>query len=153
MVIYSLYSFKKSLFIKFLEAACVLALQSFCPGWPSTSRREEGPRYPLAFSQCVCSVVSDFVTPWTVAHQAPLSMGFPRQEYWSGLLCPPRGHLPHPGIETPSPVSPPSQADLYHWATWDAVPFLSDTSVTLTHPSLPASHATPGKADWAQILA
>ena len=40
-----------------------------------------------------------FVTPWTVAHQAPLSMGFPRQEYWSGLPFPTRGHLPDPGIE------------------------------------------------------
>ena len=38
--------------------------------------------------------MSDSVTPGTVAHQAPLSMGFPRQEYWSGLLCPPPGDLP-----------------------------------------------------------
>ena len=49
-------------------------------------------------------VVSDsFVTPWSVAHQAPLSMGFPRQEYWSGLSFPSLGDLPNPGIE---PVSP-----------------------------------------------
>ena len=39
------------------------------------------------------------VTPWTVAHQSPLSMGFSRQEYWSGLSCPPPGDLPNPGIE------------------------------------------------------
>ena len=39
------------------------------------------------------------VTPWTVAHQAPLSMGFSRQEYWSGLPCPPPGDFPDPGIE------------------------------------------------------
>ena len=39
-------------------------------------------------------------TPWTfVAHQAPLSMGFSRKEYWSGLLCPPPGDLPDPGIK------------------------------------------------------
>ena len=44
-----------------------------------------------------------FVTPWTVACQAPLSMAFPRQEYWCGLPFPPPGHLPDPGIE---PVSP-----------------------------------------------
>ena len=43
------------------------------------------------------SVVSDSVTPWTVAHQAPLSMGFPRQEYWRGLPFPSPGDLPHPG--------------------------------------------------------
>ena len=41
--------------------------------------------------------------PWTVAHQAPLSTGFPRQEYWNGLPFPSRGDLPDPGIE---PVSP-----------------------------------------------
>ena len=40
-----------------------------------------------------------FVTPWIVAHQAPLSMGFSRQEYWSGLPFPPPGHLPNPGIK------------------------------------------------------
>ena len=45
-------------------------------------------------------------TPWTVACQTSLSMGFPRQEYWSGLLFPPPGDLSHPGIETASPVSP-----------------------------------------------
>ena len=39
-----------------------------------------------------------FAIPWTVAHQAPLSMGFSRQEYWSGLPCPPPGDLPDPGI-------------------------------------------------------
>jgi len=39
------------------------------------------------------------VTPQTVALQAPLSMGFFRQEYWSGLPCPPPGDLPHPGTE------------------------------------------------------
>ena len=38
-------------------------------------------------------------TPWTAAHQAPLSMGFPKQEYWSGLLFPPSGNLLHPRIE------------------------------------------------------
>ena len=45
------------------------------------------------------SRVQLFVTPWTVACQAPLSMGFSRQEYWSGLPCPPPGDLPDPWIE------------------------------------------------------
>ena len=40
---------------------------------------------------------------WSVARQAPLSMGFPRQEYWSGFLFPPLGDLPNPGIESTSP--------------------------------------------------
>ena len=43
-------------------------------------------------------------TPWTVAHQAPLSLGFPRQEYWSGLPFPSPGDLPHPRLEPKSPI-------------------------------------------------
>ena len=50
------------------------------------------------------SHVQLFATPWTVASQAPLSMGFSRQEYWSGLLCPPPGDLPNPGIKLASPA-------------------------------------------------
>ena len=49
-----------------------------------------------------------FATPWTVAYQAPPSMGFSRQEYWSGLPFPSLGDLPNPGIE---PESPALQAD------------------------------------------
>ena len=45
-----------------------------------------------------------FATSWTVTHQTPLSMGFPRQEYWSGLPCPPLGDLPNPGIRPTSPA-------------------------------------------------
>ena len=45
-----------------------------------------------------------FVTPWTVAHQMPLSIEFFRQEYWSGLPCPPPGDLPNPEIEPRSPT-------------------------------------------------
>ena len=44
------------------------------------------------------------MTPWTTAQQAPLSMGFSRQEHWSGLLCSPPGDLPNPGIESRSPA-------------------------------------------------
>ena len=54
------------------------------------------------------SRVQLFATPWTVAHQAPPSMGFSRQEYWSGLPFPSPGDLPNPGIE---PTSPTLQAD------------------------------------------
>ena len=59
-----------------------------------------------------------FVTPWTVAQQAPLSMGFPGQEYWSGLPFPSPGDLPIPGIK-PVPLSSLALAGkiLYHWAT------------------------------------
>ena len=54
------------------------------------------------------SCVRLFATPWTVALQAPLSMGFSRQEYWSELPFPPPGDLPDPRIE---PVSPATQVD------------------------------------------
>ena len=55
----------------------------------------------LLFSRSVVS--NSFATPWTVAHEAPLSMGFSRQEHWSGLPFFPPGDLPDPGIE---PVCP-----------------------------------------------
>ena len=52
------------------------------------------------------SVTSDSVTPWTITLQAPLSTGIPKQEHWSGLLFPPPGDLPNPGIKRASPESP-----------------------------------------------
>ena len=52
------------------------------------------------------SCVQLFATSWTVAHQAPLLMGFPRQEHWSGLPFPSPGDLPDPGTEPPSSSSP-----------------------------------------------
>ena len=52
----------------------------------------------------VTQLVQLFVTPWTVAYHVPLSMGFPGQEYWSGLPFPSPGDLPDPGIEPRSPV-------------------------------------------------
>ena len=54
----------------------------------------------------VISHVRLFATQQTVACQAPLSMGFSRQEYWSGVLCPPPGDLPDPGIEPGSLMCP-----------------------------------------------
>ena len=53
-----------------------------------------------------------FVTPWTVACEAPLSMGFLRQEYWSGLPFPSPGDLPNPGIE-PTPLMSPASAGVF----------------------------------------
>ena len=57
------------------------------------------------------SAVCLLATPWTVACRAPLSMGFPRQEYWSGLPFPSPGDLPNAGIEPTPPASPALQAD------------------------------------------
>ena len=61
--------------------------------------------YTIVFSESEsCSVVTDSATPWTVAHQVPLSTEFSRPEYWSGLPFPSPGNLPDPGIKTRSPV-------------------------------------------------
>ena len=76
-------------------------------------------RRALAHSRhltCACllnrfSHVQLFVTPWTIAAQAPLSMGFSRQKCFSGLSCPPPGDLPNPRIEPRPPVSPALHAD------------------------------------------
>ena len=62
------------------------------------------------------------VTPWAVAHQAPLSMGFSRQEYWSGLPCPSLGSFPDSGIEPTSPASPSLAHGFFTTSvTWEAL--------------------------------
>ena len=71
--------------------------------------------------RAVTSVVSNSATPWTVACQAPLSMGFSRQEYWSGLPCPSPRDLPNPGIEPASLGSPALAGEFFTTsATWEA---------------------------------
>ena len=90
---------------------------------------------PQFFPPCVCvwvcvcacvrarSVVSDSLHPHgLLACQAPLSMGFPRQEYWTGLPFPTPGDLPDLGIEPVSPVSCIGQRILFHWATGKPFP-------------------------------
>ena len=76
----------------------------------------------------MCSVLSRvqlFATPWTVACQAPLSMGFFRQEYWSGLPFPPPGDLSEPGVKPASLMSPTLAGGFFTTsATWEAL-FLS----------------------------
>ena len=57
--------------------------------------------------------VQFFVTLWTLALQTPRSMGFSRQEYWSGLPCPPPGYLPDPGIKPTSLLSPALSGGFY----------------------------------------
>ena len=67
--------------------------------------RHKGVQGCVCVCVCVChSVMSDSVTPWNVACQAPLSMEFSRQGYWSGLPLPSPGSLPNPGIEPWSPA-------------------------------------------------
>ena len=72
-------------------------------------------------SPCWCFIIKlcpILAMLWTVAHKAPLSMGFSRQEYWSGLLFLLPGDLPNPGIKPGSPAI--GRWILYHWATWEA---------------------------------
>ena len=75
---------------------------------------------------CVCarmlSCVPLFKTPWTITHQAPLSMGFSKQEYWSGLPFPTPGNLPDLGIEPTSLTSPALAGKFFTTnATWEAI--------------------------------
>ena len=97
-----LISWLQPLFAVILEAKKILP---FCLPWS-----DEIGCYVALFCEWVKSLshVQLSATPWTVAHQAPLSMGFSRQEYWSGLPFPSPGDLPDPGIE---PRSPAFQAD------------------------------------------
>ena len=87
-------------------------------GWPRTLSRVR-----VCVGSCFSSVLL-FETPWTAACQAPLFMRFSREEYWSGLLCPPLRNLPNPGIELMSPVSPVLQVDslpLSQGSLWEPV--------------------------------
>ena len=82
------------------------------------------------------SRVQLLATLWTLAHEAPLSMGFSRQEYWSGLPCPPPGDLPNPGIEPASLASPALEADflpLYHLGNPTLDSFINSSVVSFTH--------------------
>ena len=75
----------------------------------SEIKKKKKPECAIYHACCVLSCLSCIwllVIPWTVAHQAPLSMEFSRQEYWSGLHCPPPGDLPDLGIEPTSLTSP-----------------------------------------------
>ena len=71
-----------------------------------------------AYMFCCFSCVQVFATLWSVAQQAPLSLGLSKQEYWSGLPCPPPGVLPNPGIKTVFPVSSAFQADSLPPSLW-----------------------------------
>ena len=76
---------------------------------PHLYRRILGLWHPYAWMLCMLSHFSHvwlFATPWTAAHQALLSIGLSREEYWSGLLCPPPGDFPNPGTEPKSFRSP-----------------------------------------------
>ena len=103
---------------RFLENILWAKYLSFCwiEGFGPVSMGLRGPGNPCAG----CSVMSDSVTPWTIASQASLSIGFPRQESWSGLPFTPPGDLPNPGIEIMSPAMAGG-----FFTTWEALGFLA----------------------------
>ena len=92
-----------------------------CPFFLLENSRPLSPRGSLdSLSTCLGNdslSVQFFVILWTVDHKGPLSMGFSRQEYWSGFPCPP-GDLPDTGIELASPMAPAGA--LYHCFTGEA---------------------------------
>ena len=105
--------FVKGLAYSFLCSSCnALLLTVLCPYLYryKYKYRQWKIQYIYIYVLCVCAQslnrVRLFATPWTAAHQAPLSMGFPRQEYWSGLPFPTLGDLPDPEIKPASLASP-----------------------------------------------
>ena len=84
--------------------------------------------------------MSNSVTPWTVGHQGPLSMGFPGQEYWSGLLFPSPGDLPDSGVEPRSPalqsdslLSEPPGKPMIGYGSWLIKSMLAKCQVQKNH--------------------
>ena len=113
----------RSSFIHFFKAKrkhkCRKSLVSYL--FPLFGKRKEKLGWKwimLKKHACTCSAQL-FATLQTAAHQAPLSMGFSKQEYWNKLPLPPPGDLPDPGMEPMSPMSL-ALADefFYHWVTW-----------------------------------
>ena len=101
--------------------------RSYCDHPTPTSQLPCSFHLPVTLWVCVYalsrfSLVRLFATPWTIAYQAPLSMGFVQKEYWSGLLCPPPGDLPNPGIKPASPLSPELQVDSLLLSHWGSLP-------------------------------
>ena len=89
--------------LRFL-AVCWILTAGKAQQWPTRALEANSYQVPWVLSHF--NRVWCFATLWTVALQAPLSMGFSGQEYWSGLPCPPLGHLPNPGIKLESLPSP-----------------------------------------------
>ena len=118
----SFYSEKKNVVIGAIWGSSKSAVEVFS-GALSLALMEGWLKQPTMIRNCACSRVricdmideclcaqslscsDSFMTSWTIAHQAPLSIGFSRQEYWSGLSFPPPGDFPDPGIEPTSPAS------------------------------------------------
>ena len=74
---------------------------------------------------CICSIMSDSATPWTVAHQGPLSVGLSQQEYWSRWPFPPQEDFPDPEMEPVPPAAPALAGRFFSCTIWDALKWLS----------------------------
>ena len=104
-------------------------------------------------SQSVWLSVWLFETPWTVTHQAPLSMEFSRQEYWSGLPFPSPGDLPDPGIE-PKSLVPPALGGRFSTTVPPGKPIylkLIQHSKILEWVAVPFSRRSSQPRDWTQV--
>ena len=101
------------------------------------------PPSPSQFVLCVhaklLSYILLFATLWTMACQAPLTVGFSKQEYWSGLPCPPSGDLPDPRIELKSLTSP---ALVWFSSVTQLCPTFCDP-MNCSTPGLPVHHQLP----------
>ena len=96
-----------------------LACKEMCFESTLAKHRKHYHNYSCVIHVCSVSTLHLlFVTPWTAAHHTPLSMGFSRQEYWSGLPFPPPGDFPCSGTETVSSMSPAWQADSLPLSQW-----------------------------------
>ena len=107
-----------------LPTGCPLAMSRTKLIWAERDYSEMGEdevTHPKGMCTCMLSPARLLVTPRTAAHQAPLSMGFSRQEYWSGLPFPPPGDLPDPRIEPTSLMSSAFVGRFFNTsATWEA---------------------------------
>ena len=105
------------------------------PGWGRAPG--EGHGNPLQYS-CQENPMDREVCPWTVACQAPLSIAFSRQEYWSGLPCPSPGALPDAGIELESLVSPELAGRFFTTSTTSGRVFTPQQLANSSEPSPPS---------------
>ena len=130
--------------------------------WNSRDNKDRPPQEPVSYAHCpaimgepcrckgrvssVLSCIQLSVTPRTVAHQVPLSRGFPRQEYWSGLPFPSPGDLPDPGIE---PTSLESSALTSRFFTTSIIWEAQGVSSPGTNSCQPRqSSSPPTELDW-----
>ena len=140
---------------RFLNSNILSLTVSFFPLSPSSvvSTEPVSPFHNTALlpycRRCWVAVMfNSFVTPWTVARRAPLSMEFSRQEYWNGLPFPAPGDRPNPGIKSTSPSLLLANRFFYGWAAGEALQTLYASNYPITspfsnftcHPTGPESH-------------